>query len=454
MQNSRNHPIDCGLATTDPFSRQFAKQTIANRSANIVYNQINRVTDPINPTNIQYGDLNVLRYDQGQAVTDFEISIEPNAEGSPYVKSIQSSNESILVNTPENPFLFSYTSNGQCVINTELQNGEKYAQLLKTETLTEYQYDVFQSFVEGSLIEAINDSTLPFLDNSTSPLGHYPYYSTYNAATNTFVKNPSCWLADFDLSGTSVLTAGGSTRMCSMITPSFAVGVRHFQFHPRVGESVVFCTPQNESITRIVESVHYFPYVPQFPIPQNYDFSLIKFTQPVPENIKKYKLFPPNLINYFPINHTFNRFFLVTEPPTQEFYSMRYCPLVGLSHYRWDAEYPAPSGTARNNRFVYLFQTNKANFLDVFQQISFNPHPDYPNYNAGYNPPIQGGDSGGPVFSILNNELILWGGHISGVSIIHNGYLKDMIQEKINEVGPSGETVQTVDVSGFTNFSS
>jgi hypothetical protein len=277
MQNSRNHPIDCGLATTDPFSRQFAKQTIANRSANIAYNQINRVIDPINPTNIQYGDLNVLRYDQGQAVTDFEISIEPNAGRSPFLKSIQSSNESILANTLENPLSFTFVNNGQCVINTELQNGEKYAQLLKTETLNEYQYDVFHSFVDGSLIKAINDSTLPFLDNSTSPLGHYAYYSTYNSATNTFVKNPSCWLADLDLSGTCVLTAGGNTRMCSMITPSFAVGVRHFQFHPRVGESVVFCTPQNESITRIVESVHYFPYVPQFPIPQNYDFSLIKF---------------------------------------------------------------------------------------------------------------------------------------------------------------------------------
>jgi hypothetical protein len=454
VDDSLNHPIDCGLATTGQFARQFTKQTIAQRSADLSYERVSRVTDPVSPTSTQYGDLNVIRYDEGQSVSDYRVAVSPLETKTAFVKSAQSSNPAALINSDANKLFFSFVGNGETVITTELTNGEQYAQLLKAETYTQYQYDAFQSFVDGTLIKAINDSTVALLNNSTAPLGHYPYYSTYNVSTATYARNPQCWIGGLDLSGLCVATAGGNTRMCAMVAPQFAVGIRHAFFHPKVGESVVFCTPQNETITRIVESVSYLFSDP----PQNLfyrDFSLIKFTQPVPDSITKYKLFPSNAEDYFPLNWTYNRIVNANLPPVAESYSMRYCPVVGVSHYRWDTEYQLQ----RSNRFAYLAEVVIGNLGEATptfiseQSISFDPHPSYPNYN-GKSSWFRGGDSGGPVFAVLNGDLILLGSLISEHWIKHVGSFVDQIQAKIDEVGPADQTVQTVNLSAFTNFAS
>lgn len=458
MENSRNHPIDCGLATTPQFSRQFAKQTIANRSANIQYLSQERVVDPQNVTNFQFGDLNVLRYDQCQSVNDYIVNVISTEGNSAFVKTITSSNSAILLQSNNDPFFFSHVSNGSCVINIELVNGEKYAQRLTTRTTTTAQVDVFQSFVNGSLIKHINDSTVALLDGSTQPLLHYAYYAGQPYVSNNFVKNEGCWFKDFDISGTSIFTGGGSTRMCNMVSPSFAVGINHNSFHPQVGETVKFCNQNGEIFSRIVENVSFLVINYTFgfgPLQFNRDFSLIKFTQPVPESIKKYKLFPNNIVDYLPYNINLESGIGIEQ------YSMAYCPMVCLSHYMWDSEYPQTGGAPRNNRYVYCGKVTSADFVRNLPNatdppsgnISFRPNADFPNYN-GSTSWIQGGDSGGPVFAIVNNDIVLLGSHISGYNCNHLGSFSSAIQDKMDEVGSNGETIQYVDLSEFTDFSS
>jgi hypothetical protein len=463
MENSRNHPIDCGIATTPQFSRQFAKQTISNRSADIEYVEERRITVPQNESSVQYGDLNVLRYGSSVAVTDFKMSVTTRQNKIASVKSITSSNNGILLPQDVSSLFCSHVQDGECVVTIELENGEKYPKLLAATTQTIDQLDIFQSFANGSLIKHIYDSTAALADDSTQPLLHYAYYAGQPYVTNNFLRSNGCWLKDFDLSGVSIKTGSGSTRMCSMISPSFAAGIVHGGFHPQIGESVSFCNQSGEIVSRTVENVYPIPYrfsVLDQEFTQIRDNILIKFTQPVSEGIKKYKLFPANINNYLPINQSiydYNNSILVDS-------QMTYCPTIAISHYRWDNNYPQPSGAARNNRYVYLHYvyngrlvySSTGSTIDIDQPSGFAKHyPDlnFPNYN-GIESWIRGGDSGGPNFCIINNDLIFLGPHSSATSFDFWATFAPQIQDIMNEMGSNGETLQYANLSGFTDFSS
>jgi hypothetical protein len=437
MEDSRNHPIDCGLATTASFSRAFSKQTIANRTADVSFLIEYKQLEAGISSSVTLGDVNYTRNVFPLSATNFRINATYRPEKFAPIKTIESSSPSIVQQSELDPLLLEYEGTGQSVITVELTNGEKIANKITTTTTQSSTQDVFVLFEAGSLGRHIFDQIRNYANNTTSPSNHYPLYSTFNQSGNIYTRNTGHWAQGLDFSGLMVNKVGsGGVTMVTAITPHHAIGAAHYA--PQIGDVIYFCGNDNQTVQRTVASVG---------ILSSTDCCIVKFEESLPSTVKKYKTLPANYLNYFPINKNFYSASTVTLSRRGT-----YMPLVITSHYRWDTEWPLQ----RSNRFAYIAETS---FIaqSSFDSIGFVPAFAEPNNFLNYNGQpsgIRGGDSGGPCFFVINGELVLVHCHFSGGGgPLHPSFLS-AIQAKINELGPSGQTFQTVNLSGFTDFSS
>jgi len=241
-----------------------------------------------------------------------------------------------------------------------------------------------------------------------------------------------------DFSGLMVSKSGsGGVTMVTAITPHHAIGVSHYA--PQSGDIIYFCDSNNQTIARSVQSVALFAGV---------DCCLVRFTEALPSTVKKYKTLPANYKDYLPINRNFSP---INNAP--QAFRGSYMPMVICSHYRWDSAWPLQ----RSNRFAYIYQTSRLLEDEAYDVITYLPAANEPNAFPNYDGQpsgIQGGDSGGPCFFVINGDLILINSHFASTAgVVYPSFIST-IQSKIDELGPSGQTFQTVDLSGFTDFSS
>jgi len=441
IEPSVNHPINCGLATTVEFSRQFAKQTIADRTADL---QLFLEYAPLSSGSsspVTIGDTNYIRNTYPTSATNFRAFINYLPEKFASVDSIESRDETILANTISNPLFFEYKSTGTTSIVLTFNTNEKIAKSVNTSTLSESSTkDIFQNFISGSLGLHIYEQIREYANGSTSAPTHYPLYSTFNQNANIYAKNINNWTANLDFSGLTVNKSGsGGITNVTAITPYHAIGAAHYS--PQIGDILYFCDSNNQTVSRTVQNISMF-----FP-----DTTIVRFTEPLPSSVKKYKTLPSNFRNYLPINE--NSFNSIGQSFS---YRGTKIPIIVCSHYRWD-----PAWTQqRQNRYAYFYQTIKIRDAELapeyasvsFYSASYEPN-NFPEYN-GDPSRIRGGDSGSPSFFVINNDLVLVSCHTTGTSgSFHPSYLGD-IQTAINTLGPSGYSYETIDLSSFTSFSS
>lgn len=429
-----NIPINCGLATTPQFSRQFSKKLVSQRSADLEFSVELKELQSGSSENVAIGDINYNRVTYPTSGTSIRVSVVPLEEEFPIVDSILSSNNSVLDPSEVDSSLFEYQSNGSASITATLNTNEKITKAFTTSVVSGGVKDNFTSFQSGSVGKHIFDQIREYADNSTTPPNHYPIYSTFDFTNNVFVRNVGHWSYPLDFSGLMVNKSGsGGVTMVTAITPYHAVGVEHY--HPEVGDTIVFCDSNNQTISRQVVSGGQ-------PI-QNEDYWIVRFDSPLPPSVKKYKLLPSNYTNYFPKN----KLMQFGAQPLDE-YRFGYVPIIVCSHYRWDADWPIQ----RPNRYAYVYET----FAPLFNSILYYPAESFPNNFPNYNgngSNVRGGDSGGPSFFVVNNDLILVAVHRTGNWGPFVSNFIQQTQDFINQLGPSGQTVQTVDLSGFTDFS-
>lgn len=450
MQNSSNHPIDCGFVTTETFPLSWEKQDISSRSFDLQAIQQPRILTNGTTSQVQVGDTNYLRNIAPVSVNDYSILPIFRDEKTGSIDFISSNNPAIANNSNEKDNLMSHISVGTVGITVGLSSGEKAGIGITTSESSGDTVDEFSSFATGSLIKNADDKILELKLGSTQAPEHYAAYSIYNISSGSFQRNENFWLNDYNFSGVCVETAGSNTRMCVAITPWHALAINHFSFHPQVGETVKFCTQSNETISRTVDS---------FLRVGSLDCVVVKFTTALPESVKKYKMLPLASGNYLPTNKNIYRSTDIFRKQRARLF-----PIIVCSHYLSESSYTL----TRNNRFFYLHRAETIVFEenDIYdlgyessplalnsrfmQHSSFSSDSGY----SGYGTNIIGGDSGGPIFSIVNNDLVLLASNI-GTNYALNlcKYLTE-IQNTINTLGPSGQTIQTIDLSGFTNFSS
>ena len=448
MQASRNHPINCGLASSQ-FDLVFAKQLIANRNADLELVDSPNVLRSQDSTNLQVNGMNLRRNIGSVIRTDVRLSTQ-FLQGANYPIARSESSNTAVASPTLDPLLFEYESSGPVKITAEFENGEKAAGFFITSSSEGASWDDLLSFTSGSLGNHLIEQIAQRANGSTSPPGHLQIYSTYNAATQQYAKNSSCWAASLDFSGMMVGKQGsGGVTTVTAITPHHAIGAAHYP--PEVGDVLYFCDPDNNIVSRTVSAR---AYVPQSDIWQR-DCVLVRFSEALPPAIKKHKTLPANFADYAPYT-TFSGFNVAL--------SLRYCPMIVTSHYNWSADWPLP----RPNRYALLYICNGiveptasrpnprviASPFAATENIALQEAvPDLAPYN-GWPSGIRGGDSGGPLFFVINGELVLAAVHLQAAAGPMHATFLSVIQQTIDTLGPGGQTYETVDLSTFTNFAS
>jgi hypothetical protein len=435
MTPSRNHPINCGTATSQ-FARTNPKQTIAQRSADLSFVSESQLITPSSTESVTLGDINYSRANFFVAGTNLRVQLDYLVGQFNRIKQITSSNPSVLSVSTTDPMLLEYQSAGQSRITVELADGEQItSQVTATQSPPGFT-DTFVSFVPGSLGKHVFDQMRLYANNTTLPPQHYRIYSTFDTATNTYQQNAQGWAAALDFSGMMVNKSGspGVTRV-SAITPHHAIGASHYG--PEVGDVIFFCDQNNQTVSRTVSA--------RTDLAGNTDCCLIRFSQPLPSTVKTYRTLPSTYRDYAPIN----RSDLARR--------CTFWPIIVTSHYRWDAAWPLQ----RSGRFPYFYHSRSGKdgvFASSPGDLHFiffstaNAFPnDFPAYN-GEESRLRGGDSGGPCFYVINGELVLVQCLLGGNGGPFIPSFRAQIQAALDTLGPGNQTFETVDLSGFTNF--
>ena len=444
MTASQNHPINCGEADSE-FAFNFAKQTIDQRSADLIVSTEYKVLVPGSSSTATIGDTSYSRVVADVAGTNARLDLSYRLGRITGLRAAQSSNASILSPSANDPLLFEYAGDGTAKLTVELANGEKITTPFSSQTVTSQTQDVFTSFAPGSLSRHLFDQIRLYANGSTSSPNHYAIYSTFNQAADTYEKSTGFWGAALDWSGMMVNKSGsGGVTRVTAITPHHAIGSAHYA--PQIGDVIVFCDSNNQTASRTISDRRLLvdnPDLSEAGIPSGFDSVVVKFSEPLPTLVKKYKTLPTNYADYAPINVGLP----YSNNASLQSSRMIYCPIISTSHYRWDANWPLQ----RSNRYAYINQ------ISEFGLVNFRPAVNAPNDFSDYSgitSGLRGGDSGGPCFLIINGELVLTNClTASSGGPLHASFLGE-IQAAIDSLGPGGQTYETVDLSQFTNFAS
>lgn len=160
--------------------------------------------------------------------------------------------------------------------------------------------DVVSAKFAGYAPDTLGEYTLNCILSKITTGEDVSYYNGNTFAECTanggIQRNANCWGADYDLSGVAVSHIyngfwGGGT----MITPRHALVTNHYEPRNRVGETIKFCTPDNQVISRTIISqttgsaVRNPNGAGNIVIPVG-DSCVLLLNEDVPSNIKKYKI--------------------------------------------------------------------------------------------------------------------------------------------------------------------
>lgn len=348
-------------------------------------------------------DRNTRTVTFGTAVSDFTLTVTGNVVRDQLMLATDHpSIATVSGNT------ISWVSDGSTVLRA-IYGGELLAAVnLTMRTLSSSSYELFDSFVSGTLAHHCENAVNSRIGTATPAM--LPVFSTQDHNTPAYVRNTACWCYDLRQKMTCISpwnSSGANTRAVTLIAPDVVAMAAHYPVS--LGATVRFITANNEMVTRTVSKLLRHPdFVPNYP-----DITLGLLDSAVPETITPCKVLPANY---------------TTKLPSGPKYIAALC----------------------------LDQEEKALVTDL---LSFQPNgvasftvPNLPYEKALYEAKVAG-DSGNPAFLIVDGELVLlttwtWGGAGSGTFITPQiGALNSMMAS----LG-STHTLTSVDLSAFTEF--
>jgi hypothetical protein len=207
-------------------------------------------------------------------------------------------------------------------------------------------------------------------------------FTSANDTTHVYVRNAANVFHNLDFTGVSVwqsAVGAGAKFQMSLVTPTDAIGILHAT--PAVGTQFIFVDASNTNYTATVAATT-----------QVDGFALVHLTWSgaTPTTLKVYKVFPSNFQNYAP-DHNLNYFPTVSVTQTRQL-------AVG--------DVTAASYTS---------------YLSVFEPTETNRAPfAYSKYS---------GDSGFPIFAVMNGDLIYIAANYStsgGSGPVVSSYITDL----------------------------
>ena len=366
-----NHPINCGLANST-FTRQFEKQTISNRSFDIEAIESKRITSAGSTSTVTINDKSILRNISAGYVSDFIIKVinrTPN-----YSNIIFSSDNPAILSQPVasniDTQIATYQSSGNCILRGTSNNGEVSLTTVTASSSLSATVDVFLGWIANSLALHCEQQ----VDSRLS--GNMTVYSSQDSINgNTFIRNNNCWVNDIDLTCVSPWNSTGRTTMGgTLISRKHVLFCEHLNFRPEIGATIKFVTSDNVVVSRTITNRLTHPsYVPYYP-----DICIGVLDFDVPESISFAKILPANWRSYLPSLSTSStiptlRLNQQEKASVADWLGVRY-PELG----RFQLQYPS----------------------SILRQAYYEN--------------IIVGDSGNPVFIIINGYLVVLGTFTSG----------------------------------------
>lgn len=272
-------------------------------------------------------------------------------------------------------------------------------------TQTAATVDVFNRLADGSAGKAATDWVDSRINSGMTMAANGLVYTTQDHATSTYVRNPSLWCADADLTCISPWNSDHANKKAgTLVTARHVINAAHYEFP--VGTTLRFVANDNtvheRTVTGKKRHPDYSAYVP--------DLTIYTLDADLPAAITPCKLMPPSVGDY------------ITKPTISRI------PALGLD------------------------QDEKALIIDWAGGGSFSSPTDADR--AIFHETKISGDSGNPAFLVIGGELLLitvwtFGGAGSGTPVAD--YIPDinqMIGDADTQAGVStGYTVTEADFS-------
>lgn len=368
----------------------------------------NVIVTPSSTTPVVLGDGNYnestpsVIYQAGRIIVSNSVGIGTFASLNPEVATI--SQEGDITRVSEGIATFSFTVEGiSKVIKVDLNN----------KNATDPVYE-FVSIVSGTAAEHLSQQIDNRIDNSMTMATNGLLYSSQDHSAPSYTRNTNFWASDVDLTSISPWNSSGGTNKAGvMITPRHLLNASHYPFG--VGTIVRFVTSDNTLVERTVVARQFAPNYSSSTINQP-DIVVYTLDSDVPAGISFSKVLPSNYTNYI----------------SAENFADTRIPALGL-----DAQEKGTIRDTYSNAQIRFQEPVDADRLLLYEGII-------------------SGDSGNPVFFILNGELVLlavWtsGGGGSGSFIVNYiSMVNQMIADADAQAGVStGYTLTEADLSSF-----
>jgi hypothetical protein len=351
-----------------------------------------------------------ITFSEDRFVNDYQIEHEVIVNNHPLSISYASSNEAIA--TVNNSGFVTYVSNGVAHISAIAGNLTQSLPLtlLLDGDPTVVSFDYYESGSVGANSENNIDSRLVGKTKAT----HAPVYTSQDHVSGIYVRNPSCWLGNIDITCVSPWNSTEAhLRAGTLITPRHVLFAAHYPIAQ--GATIRFVALNNTVVTRTVTHIITHPdFSNNLP-----DFQIGLLDSDVPGTITPAKVLPDNYTDYF-------------SP------SYRYAPVVIVDQE--EKALVADIGGTINGNYVYLATPTDSQRL-AFSEIMIV------------------GDSGSPVLLIINDTPVIitimtFGGAGQGSSI---PMFKDDLNQMISDVDASasistGYTLSEINLTGFNNY--
>jgi hypothetical protein len=403
MIAAKNYPLNCGLATTE-FARGFEKRTVANRSFDVSATLVNRITSPGTLSYVTEADKINAQRTSASYVTDVVADIQFRVPQYVQEVVISSSDESVLSGPPDALSPLAYESDGLCTVLATSSDGETAAIAVTTTSGDASTTTEFDSWVSGSLARHCSEAITSRLS------GELPVYSLQDGTT--FIRNPNCWAADVDLTCASPWNStGGSTMAGTLISPRHVLFCRHLNFFPAVGATIKFVSLGNEVISRTISAIGVYPGSG----PLNFfpDIAIGLLDADVPESITFAEILPDDWKDYMPSLERLASVQCLRLNQNEQATTARF---IGVLSNRFQCRIPP------------------GNELPFFQFIV-------------------AGDSGSPVFLVINSRPVILGTFTHGGAGIGT-FITSQISQ-VNEIMTSlggGYQLTDVDISEFPTY--
>lgn len=386
---------------------RFRQPTLAEFNYSLGYIERSLVIDPGTGSELVVGDANVNRSTESVTENYFDMLVTHLAGSDAMLDSLYFTASNGVVNGTQITRLADGASN--IIAHTAHLRRRLDVSFARVGGQT---VDTLISYLSGSLAKHVSDSMAARLAGKTA--ANKPIFTTQNHITPTYTRNVNCWLNGVDLTAISPWNSAGSNFAAGVaISPRHVAIATHFVYG--AGTAVRFVTNDNQVVTRTVTATQSLVDT----IPFARDLTICLLDSDLPASITPCKVMPANFANYLPNIEKF-----------------------GLTVFGTDYEEHAVTKDLRN--IEYLANENQW----VLACINCTESP-----ASLLTETIIGGDSGNPVFMIVNGEIVLltlWSTGGGGQGTSHHKFIPETNAAMASLGG--GYQLETVSLSPFTDF--